>query len=144
MSSYQWDPYLLQGNFSQVKKYFDDVSYIIDEIDSDPIRASLNSSQVSGVLTQQPILHIAGDSYCSFKAIKSNTTESIYLEELIRLWKIDLSTESRTLKSTIHQFIRTTGLLSNRFRTDKSQLRYNKSSRQYGRFYTEYLKASIK
>ena len=120
------------------------LSTIIDEIDSDPISASLHSSQLSCVLTQQPILHPIGESYCTVGAMKSKITDSISPEELSRRWQIGLNTASRTLKSTTHQFIRTTGLLSKRFRTDKSQLRYKQLSRQYGLFYTNYLKASVK
>ena len=64
-------------------------------------------------------------------------------EELSRKWGIGLSTAVRTLKATTHKCIRTTGLLTKRFRTDKAQLRYKQLSRQYGTFYVDYLKVGV-
>ena len=84
------------------------------------------------------------DKYCSVTALNSSRSDSISPEELSRRLCIGLKTAARTLKATSHQYIRTTGLLTKRFRTDKSQLRYKQLSKQYGTFYTYFLKVAVK
>jgi hypothetical protein len=66
--------------------------------------------------------------------------ECISPEEMARLLKIGLRTAQRTLQATTSKFIRTTGALSRRFKTDKAQLRYKQLSRIFGKFYCDYLK----
>ena len=82
-------------------------------------------------------------SFATINALNSKKEDSLTPEELSRRWGIGLSTAVRTLKATTHKCIRTTGLLTKRFRTDKAQLRYKQLSRQYGTFYVDYLKVGV-
>ena len=82
--------------------------------------------------------------YCSISRMASNRQSSITPEELCRRLHIGLATAKRTLQATTHQCIRSTGLLTKRFKTDRSQLRYKQLTRGYGTFYTDYLKVSTK
>ena len=75
--------------------------------------------------------------------IKSASKDTLLPEVLSKMWNIGLATASRTLKATTQKCICTTGLLTRRFRTDKSQLRYKQMTRQYGRFYVDYLKVGV-
>ena len=60
------------------------------------------------------------------------------------MWQIGLKTAKNTINATTHKCIRSTGLLSKRFKTDKSQLRYKQLSRHYGTFYVNFLKVAVK
>ena len=75
-----------------------------------------------------------------------NTKQSstLTLEGLSKMWGTDLKNETNTIVETTHQRIRTTGLLSNRFMTDKAHLWYNHLSCSYATFYVEYLKVGVK
>ena len=60
------------------------------------------------------------------------------------MWYIWLKTAIKTLDETTHQWIRPTGLLAKRFKTDKVKLQYKQISRQYGTFYFDYIKVGVK
>ena len=112
----------------------------------DAISSELMSTQLSTIFSMNIMIDYDEDSdkYCSVTALNSSRSDSISPEELSRRLCIGLKTAARTLKATSHQYIRTTGLLSKRFRTDKSQLRYKQLSKQYGTFYTDFLKVAVK
>ena len=144
-----WDPFLLDGQFSATMTGIDsvDMSQIIDQLDSyDPVASELMSSQMATILSMHSIIHQVGDTeeYRSINAFNTKRNDSISPEELSERLCIGLKTAARTLKATSHEFIRTTGLLSKRFKTDKAHLRYKQLSRQYGTFYTDFLKVSVK
>ena len=77
-------------------------------------------------------------------ALKSQQVNSLTPETLSMMWQIGLKTAKSTINATTHKCIRSTGLLSKRFKTDKSQLRYKQLSRHYGTFYKGFLKVSVK
>ena len=56
------------------------------------------------------------------------------------MWGIWSKTSIRTLDAKTHQYIRSTVLLENLFKTDKSQLKYKQISCWYGTFYVDYIK----
>ena len=56
------------------------------------------------------------------------------------MWRIEINADQRTLTDTKRQFIRTTGILDNRFKTDKAQLWYKEFFRTHRTFYIYYLK----
>ena len=60
------------------------------------------------------------------------------------MWQISLKRAKITIQATSHKCIRSAWLLSKRFKTDKSQLRYKQLSRHYGTFYVDYLKTTVK
>ena len=77
-------------------------------------------------------------------ALKSQQVNSLTPETLSMMWQIGLKTAKSTINATTHKCIRSTGLLSKRFKTDKSQLRYKQLSRNYGKFYVDFLKVAVK
>ena len=116
---------------------------MVDSIESyDPIASELMSTQLSSILSMSSIVTDEPINN-EIKAIKSKNNPSIGPEDISRLWGIGLRTAKCTLAATTHECIRTTGLLSKRFKTNKAHLRYNQLSRQYGVFYCNYLKAGI-
>ena len=118
----------------------------LDQLDSyDPVASELMSTQLSTILSLESMIHIVDDDvYQTISAMNTKANQTISPEELSKRLHIGLKTAARTLKATTHQWIRTTGLLSKRFRTDKAHLRYNQLTKQYGRFYTDYLKVNVK
>ena len=146
-SRYRWDPFLLHGHFSQMTSDDDvDLSFLADQHEIDPISSQLHSVGLHAVLSSTRLLLESSDSevYSTVHALKSNKISSISPEELSKGWQIGLATALRTLKATTHEHIRSTGLLSKRFKTDRSQLRYKQLSRRYGTFYCDYFKATYK
>lgn len=69
-------------------------------------------------LTQQLFEQSGSQIYATSFSPKSAITP----EKLSKLWFIGLKTAERTLKATTYKCTRTTGLLSKRFKTDKSHL----------------------
>ena len=153
-SKYEWDPFL-QGNFSHLASNGEtDLFSAMDTIDlSDPLSCSLMSATLANVLSIEQLLHSdqshydseikfqrsssESKSFATINALNSKKEDSLTPEELSRRWGIGLR------KATTHKYIRTTGLLTKRFRTDKAQLRYKQLSRQYGTFYVDYLKVGV-
>ena len=147
-SRYPWDPFLLQGSFSRItSNNSPNMVTIIDAIDDvDPVATELMSHQLPTIALFQPILASTdeGETYSSFSAINSKSHDSLSPEDLSKRLFIGLSTAKRTLQATSHQFIRTTGSLTKRFRTDKAHLRYKQLAKVYGSFYCDYLKMNVK
>ena len=113
--------------------------------DYDPLAAQLTSSQLHYILSMSSMIdEITVETEANIGSLKSKQSPSITAAELSQKLHIGLQTAARTLKATTHQCIRSTGLLSRRFKTDKAQLRYKQLSKRYGLFYTDYLKVSIK
>ena len=92
----------------------------------DPISSELMSTQISTIYSLQSMIKYDEDTdeFSSVAAINTSKSDAMTPEELSCRLCIGLKTAARTLKATSHQYIRTTGLLSKRFRTDKAQLRY--------------------
>ena len=79
---------------------------------------------------QSIITHVDGsDEFRYISAINSKLQYSITPEELRSGLCVGLKTAARNPKATTHQYIRTTGLLTNRFCTNKAYLRYKQLSR---------------
>ena len=92
----------------------------------------------------EPIMQLHDNTYSSIQAISSNKQHTMTPEVLSQMWNIGLGTAIRTLKASTHKCIRTTGMLSRRYKTDKSQLRYKQLNKQFGTFYVDYLKVGSK
>ena len=137
----EWDPHSYQGFVSSLQQ---DTNDLVDPRLSDPISSYLSSEHLSPMLSNTPILRNINDKYMSISAINSKRKNTLSAEELSKKWNIGLKTAMRTLQATTHKCIRTTGLLSRRFKTDKAQLRYKQLTRQYGTFYVDYLKINCK
>ena len=140
-SEHEWDPYSYEGFVSSITQEANDYH---KQDETDPISSQLHSEHLPELLYTAPILRRINDIYISISAINSKRSNTLSAEELSRKWNIGLKTASRTLKATTHKCIRTTGLLSRRFKTDQAQLKYKQLTRQYGTFYVDYLKISAK
>lgn len=134
-AKFPWDPSIPGGNFSQPRSVFSTLSSILDSVQDDPVGSSLMSLHLLSAVQSTAILHPHEDTFMSLHAMNLyKSKESISPEEMARLLKIGLKTAQRTLQATTSKFIRTTGALSWRFKTDKAQL--------LGKFYCDYLKVN--
>ncbi len=85
------------------------------------------------------------DAYVSQQAkLATRRKDQLSPESLARLWQCGLKTAERTLKATTHQCLRTTGVLTRRFRTDKAHMRYKRLASKQGTFYVDTLKAKVR
>jgi hypothetical protein len=84
------------------------------------------------------------DVYSMQSAIASRKSDTLTPEDLSRLWHIGIKTARRTLAATTHQCLRTTGLLTRRFRTDQAHNRYTRLSTRQGNFYVDTLFSKVK
>ena len=137
-SRHGWDPFTQRGSFSALKgEHTDsDALYLLNNLqDSDPVGNHLMSLQLPHVISASRLLLTS--------QVQSNYQNKLTPEDLSKRLSIGLATAKRTLQATTHKCLRSTGLLSRRFRTDKSQLRFNQLTRAYGRFYCDYLKVSV-
>ena len=143
-----WDPHMVDGSFSRLQSYAHSEESYLDHnmFEVDPISNELMSLRLSMMIACKQQLHPPEDdddeptSHCSIFKMQTRRDDSISPEDLCKLLHIGLATAQRTLQSTTHQCIRSTGLLSRRFKTDRSQLRYKQLMRGYGTFYCDYLK----
>ena len=60
------------------------------------------------------------------------------------MWQLGLKTAKNTIQTTTQKCVCSRGVLSKRFKTDKSQLRYKQLSCHYGTFYVDFLKTTVK
>ena len=119
-----------------------------------PILADISCLSLGAMISDTPVLYQSNKTaknarddenmYCTVGAVKSKSSPSLSSEKLIRIRGIGLKTEIKTLYATTHQCIRSTGVLSKRFKTDKSQLLYKHISIRYSTFYVDYLKVGVK
>ena len=62
--------------------------------------------------------------HCTVGEVKTKSFPLLSPEKLSRMWSIGLKNMIKTLYATTYQCIRSTGILAERFKTDKAQLRY--------------------
>ena len=125
----EWDPFLLSGSFSTMTMDVSGTSFI-DAIQADPLGEELMSMQLPVLLDEFTYDVEESGTFCAVRTQKSG--EYITPEEMATKLMIGLKTANRTLRATTSKFIRTTGSLTKRFRTDKAQLRYKQLSRIFG------------
>ena len=103
-SDNDWNPKDMEGVISTVNidTSFDERNNI--DYAFDPPYAQILASQV--------ILHNNNDDYFSISALRSNSSNTLTVEQLSSMWNIGLKTAERTILATTHKIIRTTGLLS--------------------------------
>lgn len=65
-----------------------------------------------------PIIEGSHEDNHAVSSINSRKRDSVTPEELSKLLHIGLATAKRTIEATTHHCIRTTGLLTRRFKTD--------------------------
>jgi hypothetical protein len=152
-----WDPFLIEGSFCKViaengakniDQIYPELFSLINQLGTrNTDEASLMCTHLGEILSAHKMLFEDSSTptfeFRTVDAIKSSSKDVLSPEDLSKMWNIGLSTAARTLKASTHKCIRTTGLLTKRFRTDKAQLRYKQMSRQYGNFYVDYLKVGV-
>ena len=141
-----WDPYHLQNRWATVNTH--PSSHTL-HTDADPISIELMSCRMS----ESSLLHMICNSktnvnqeynFSTIKTVTFRESASLTPEQLSVMWQIGLKTAKNTILVTTHKCIRSTGMLTRRFQTDKSQLRYRQPFRHHGTFYVDFLKVAIK
>ena len=99
---------------------------VVDQLAGyDPVDSELMSIQLSTVLSMHSMIEESNDEqFQSIHVTNTKRQDSISPEELSKCECIGLKTADRTLKAITNQHIRTTCILSKRFRTDKAHIRY--------------------
>ena len=142
-----WNPTDYNGFFSRMTSD-DNHGFPLQELTYEPIGFTLlHHADLSALWNDSHIQPLEDDfenNSSTIVNVNSSTSSSVNPIDLSRKWKIGLATARRTLSATTQKCIRTTGLLSRRLRTDKTQLKYNQLSRRYGRFYVDFLKVGVK
>ena len=138
-SNDEWDPYNYTGFAASTVSTNDSIN-----MEFDPLESLLSFSNVASFKTLRPILLPFHETYCTIQSIRSKSRSKVTPEQLSKLWMIGLQTAERTLSATTHKCLRTTGMLSRRYKTDASQLKYKQLSRVFGTFYCDYLKVGVK
>ena len=144
-----WDPFHFNSRLSTLTgepNSTNSVTY------TDPISLELMSCRSREKPSSHQLLHgveqkdhtIDSLPFRTLGAFNSQQTDSLTPESLSMMWQIRLKTAKNTIDATTHKCIRSTGLPSKRFKTDKSQLKYNQLSRHYGTFYVDFLKIAVK
>ena len=112
----------------------------------DPVGSDIMSTHLSNPLSMQSIIKHAdsSDEFRYISDINSKRQDSITPEELSSRLCHGINTAAGTIKANTHQYILTTGLLTKRFCTCKAHLLYKQFSRQYGTFYTDFLKVQVR
>ena len=87
---------------------------------------------------------IGEEEFRTIKALSAKKKNKLSPKVLSELWRIGLKAARRTLKSTTHSCIRTTGNLTRRFKTDKAHMRYKELSTRKGSFYVDTLFTKVK
>lgn len=137
-SAHNWDPH--NHELSSIMPITNKLYFV----SADPIDDYFQCKHLDKELHSVKIMNSTLVNNNEIYATTFTSKSSITPEELSKKWFIGLKTAERTLKATTYKCIRTTGLLSKRFKTDKAQLRYNQLSRHNGTFYVDYLKNSVK
>ena len=121
--------------------------------DADPISNDLMSCKMLERAKFRQLLYTTPNSEkeiyqdCTFTTVKRVTSrecDSLTPEQLSIMWQIGLKTAKNTILATTHRCIRSPGILTRRFKTDKSQVRYRQLSRHHGIFYVDFMKVAIK
>ena len=116
---------------------------VVDQLNSyDSVASELMSTQLIHIISMQSIIthDDSSDEFQYISAINSKLQDIITLEELISRLCTGLKKAAHTLKYTTHHYIRTTGLITKSFFTDKAHLHYKQLSCQYSTLYTDFLK----
>ena len=120
-----WDPYHFSSRLSTLTgepNSLNSVTY------TDPISLELISCRLRERPSSHQLLHgieqkdytIDSLPFRTFGAFNSQQVNSLTPETLSMMWQIGLKTAKNTINATTHKCIRSTGLLSKRFKTDKS------------------------
>ena len=135
-----WNPHLMDALLAPVSH--SPSLPMVSEVFNDDY---LSDRLIGSVLSSKRVLIPDGDdAYSTVSKMATQRSDRLSPEKLSQLWRIGLKTAERTLKASTHQCIRTTGVLTRRFRTDKAHMRFKQLSTHHGEFYADYLKCAVK
>ena len=135
-----WNPHLMDSILAPVSH--SPALPVLSEASSDEF---LSDRLIGCVLSSKRVLIPDGDDdYSTISKMATNRSDRLSPEKLSQLWRIGIKTAERTIKASTHQCIRTTGVLTRRFRTDKAHMRFKQLSTHHGEFYADYLKCAVK
>ena len=83
------------------------------------------------------------ETYSTVARLSTKRQDTLTPEALSKLWRIGLKAAKMTILATTHQCLRTTGLLSRRFRTDRAHMRYKRLVTKQGLFYVDALLSKV-
>ena len=142
----EWNPHRYNGLISMVDAQCE-LEHEHMSCSLDPISTFLNYNHIASAfddISTFPGIGFMGEDFYNISALQTKTSNSLQPGDLAKLWNIGLGTAKRTLQVTTHKIYRTTGLLSRCFKTDVAQLRYKQMNKQFGTFYSDYLKSTVK
>ena len=129
-SRFNWYPYTKEKLFALIETdIYKDTNISALDIISDELMTCI----LSLIESNLPLLHhyyvptdvssldYEPEFFCSIHAIKTSNKDTLTPDILSNISNIRLPTAARTLTATTHRNIRSTGLLSRRFKTDQSQ-----------------------
>ena len=135
-----WNPHSMDSSLAPVS-LSSSLSNLHDVCSED----FLSDRLIGRVLHNKRVLLPDGDdNHSTVSRMATNRKDRLSPEQLSQLWRIGLKTAERTIKASTHQCIRTTGVLTRRFRTDKAHMRFKQLSTHHGDFYADYLKCAVK
>ena len=152
-SRFDWDPYTKEGLFSLLETDIYEYTHISA---LDTISDELMSCRLSLIAYNFPFLHNysvqAAVSLLEYEpeesfyihTIKTSNKYTLTPYMLSKMWNIGLPTSARTITATTHKNIRSTGLLSRRFKTNQYQFWYKQLSLNHGTFFVYFLKSIVK
>ena len=141
-----WSPYensTINERITHTRNTIDLINQYSEVIINDADEYDIyNDRLLNSVGTDRMILTDDDEMYISLLTINRN--DRISPEELSKLWRIGLKTAVRTVKATTHQCLRTTSLLTRRFRTDRVHIQYRQLATKQGQFYVDTLFSKVK
>ena len=144
------DPNHIESRWAAINT---DPSFHNPQSDADPISIALMSCRMNERASSHQLLLTNynskfgkknGPEFFTMNRVVSRESDSLTPEELSVMWQIGLKTAKNTILATTQKCVRSTGMLTRRFKTDKSQLRYRQLSCHYDTFYVDFLKIGVK
>ena len=121
-----WDPYHIKNKWAAVNSHSSPRSLYTD---ADPISTELMPCRVIERAASHQLLHTNHHSnmaicqdynFSTIKGVSSRERDLLTPEQLSIMWQIGLKTAKNTILATTHKCICSTGMLTSRFKTDKS------------------------
>ena len=136
-----WNPNLLESTLAPIALSASSFTNLTAACSDD----FLSDRLMGCVFSHKRVLYPDGDDdFASVSKMATSCKDRLTPEQLSSVWRIGLRTAKRTLKVSTHQCMRTIGVLTPRFRTDKAHMRFKQLSTRHGDFYADYLKCAVK
>ena len=121
-SKFYLDSYVKGGSFSKVEAHSNDIESVLESFeDTDLISSELSCLILGAMISDTTVFHQSNntakkkrdneDMYCAVSEVRAKSLPSLSPEKLSRMWGIGLKTAIKTLETTTHKCISSTGLL---------------------------------